>query len=708
MFTVLSAVSNYCQRRHILSLGVIFLITLLSARGLDAEPLNASQQLTFYVAPQGADSNTGTKDRPFGTLERVRDEIRALKTNAQIPKGGVVVEISAGTYVRTAPFELSAENSGTEEGPIVYRARQGEAVHLLGGVVVNGWKPVTDRAILSCLEEKARGKVQQTDLRITGVTDLGEINRDRLEVFYQSQPMTLARWPNEGFIKIVGLVEPDTVEHLRNKGSKAGKFMYEGDRPKRWVREQDPWVFGYWFWDWADQYHRITFIDPGRRVIEVAPPYHYYGYRVGQWFYGLNLLSELDQPGEWYLDRTKAILYFWPPAPLQDGAVTVSVIPEMVKMKDVAHVTLRGLTIEAVRGTAVQISGGSHCRIEACEIRNVGGNAIEIKGGRQHEVADCNLHALGESGIILQGGSRNNLQPAHHVAQNNHIHDYGRWQRMDTRAVFLNGVGNRVAHNLIHNAPNQGIYFNGNDHIIEFNEIHDVCLESNDAGAIYAGRDWTMRGTIIRYNYIHHINGFQQRSAVGIYLDDMFCGIKIFGNIFFNVKNATFIGGGRDCSIENNIFVNCQPAVHVDARALDYAHYHTDAWLKEARERGTLLGIHFDQPPFSLRYPKLASILKEEPAAPRGNIISRNICAGGKWADIDNRALPLLEIKDNIISEALHFVKRPQQGPTNITVEDFQLPADSPAWKIGFQPIPVDRIGLHHQGHGFDAAHSSQ
>ena len=49
----------------------------------------------------------------------------------------------------------------------------------------------------------------------------------------------------------------------------------------------------------------------------------------------------------------------------------------------------------------------------------------------------------------------------------------------------LDGVGNRVAHNLIHHAPHQAIGFGGNDHVIEFNEIHNVCYESNDAGAIY-------------------------------------------------------------------------------------------------------------------------------------------------------------------------------------------------------------------------------
>ena len=48
------------------------------------------------------------------------------------------------------------------------------------------------------------------------------------------------------------------------------------------------------------QCHKIASIDTENRVITVKRPYHYYGYRDGQWFLGFNLLCELDMPGEWY------------------------------------------------------------------------------------------------------------------------------------------------------------------------------------------------------------------------------------------------------------------------------------------------------------------------------------------------------------------------------------------------------------------------
>ena len=66
-------------------------------------------------------------------------------------------------------------------------------------------------------------------------------------------------------------------------------------------------MHGYWFWDWSDQRHKIESIDAEKHLIAVVPPYHGYGYRKGQWYYAFNLLSELDSPGEWYLDRQTGI-----------------------------------------------------------------------------------------------------------------------------------------------------------------------------------------------------------------------------------------------------------------------------------------------------------------------------------------------------------------------------------------------------------------
>jgi len=636
----------------------------------------SARDTAFFVSPQGNDAGPGTQSQPFRTLEAARDAVRAAE-----PDGPTVVWLRQGVYERARPFALTAEDSGSDGKGVVYRAWPGETVRIVGGKGIKNWRPVSDEAVLGRLVSEARGQVYQADLKALDLHDYGQVKGGGLELFFDDEPMTLARWPNEGFVRIVGLVEPDTVNVRGTKGSKTGKFMYEGDRPKRWAGEKDVWVHGYWFWDWSDERHQVEAIDVEKRIISVAPPYHGYGYRVGQWFYAMNILAELDTPGEWYLDRETGVLYFWPPRPIAKGRAVVSVLETLVTLTGASHVTIRGVTFEAARGTGIVMSGCEHALIAGCVLRNVGGRAVQIAGGTADGVVACDIYGTGSGGISLRGGQRSSLTPGGHFADNNHIHHYGRWNRMYTPAIALGGVGNRATHNRIHDAPHMAVSFGGNDHVIEFNEIYDVCLESNDAGAIYAGRDWTMRGTVIRHNYLHEITGFRDRGCVGVYLDDMFCGTQIYGNLFYRVTRAAFIGGGRDCTIENNIFVDCRPALHIDARAMNWASYHVETTMTDR-----LKAMPYTSELWRQRYRRLVNILADEPAAPKGNLVARNIFVGGRWDGVRTEAKPYVTFADNSIDQEGLFEGTPPQT--------FRLRDDAPVYELGFKPIPIEKIGL--------------
>jgi hypothetical protein len=646
----------------------------------------AGDGLMLYVSPKGNDAWTGrsaalrSPGGPFATLERARDAVRNLKTKG-LPAGGVTVELAAGTYELSRTFALGAEDSGEEGKPVVYRAKAGAEVRIVGGKMLSGLNPVTDAATLAKLEPSARGKVYQADLKAQGVTDYGSPGGGGLEVFFQDKPMHLSRWPKTGFIKITGLVGGNPVDVRGTKGDLNGDFMYEGDRPGRWTGEKDAWVHGYWFWDWAEQRHKVKSIDADKHILSVEPPYHNYGYRVGQWFYGYNLLSELSEPGEFYVDRDTGILYLYPTGPVAGARVEVSVLPTLVTMKDTSHITLRGMIFEAARGTAVSMSGGTKNLVAGCTLRNVGGWGVTVDGGTEHSVVGCDIYETGAGGISMGGGDRATLTPANHLADNNHVHHYARINRVYNPGITVYGVGCKITHNLVDNAPHMGMGFGGNNHVIEYNEIHSVCYESNDAGAIYTGRNWTMRGTVIRYNYLHHINGFQGAGCVGVYLDDQFSGTEIYGNLFYRVTRAAMIGGGRDCTIENNVFVECEPSTHVDARGLGWA-----APGRETMENG-LKEVPYKGELWAARYPKLVNILDDDPMAPKGNVIARNISIGGRWGDFEAAAKPLVTFTDNLVDADPHFVDAAHL--------DFRLKPDSPALKLGFKPLPIGKIGVY-------------
>ena len=645
----------------------------------------------FTVAINGSDANPGTEAQPFATLEKARNAIRELKTKGPLPVGGITVEVRSGVYQLAQPFELTQADTGTSNAPITYCARKGEEVRLVGGAVVTGWSRLTDAAVIARLDEAARTNVWQVDLKALGVTDFGHMKSDPdwtssspgLEFFFNGQPMTLARWPNAETVRVGDLKVLDGHVIHGQKGSKVGTFTYEGDRPKRWSGENDVMLHGYWFWDWADQRYRVESIDTEQRIITLpATPSHAFGFRKGQWYYAFNLFCELDCPGEWFLDRASGILYFWPPtATPESGAALISVLPGLVKLEKTSFVTVRGFTLEGCRGTAVTVSGGSDSQVLGCTIRNVGGSAVSASGLR-HRVAGCDIYQVAQGGISLTGGDRQTLSPGGLVAENNHIHHYSRWKPVYRAGIRLDGVGNRAAHNLIHDAPHMAIGFSGNEHVIDYNELHHVVTHSIDAGAMYCGRDWAARGHEIRYNYLHDITGYQDKGCVGVYLDDQFSSAHIFGNVFYRVTSAAFIGGGKDTVIENNVFVDCNPAVHVDARGLGWqADFH--ATLAKQLE-----ALPFREEPWRSRYPRLLTILGDpDRSAPQGNVIARNIQWKGKWDGIEKQAYPYLVFQCNLLDIDPKFVDE--------KALDFRLRDDSPAFKIGFQKIPVEKIGLY-------------
>jgi hypothetical protein len=400
----------------------------------------------------------------------------------------------------------------------------------------------------------------------------------------------------------------------------------------------------------------------------------------------MNILEELDKPGEWYLDRKTGILYFWPPAPLDGVETFVSILQKpVISLKNASYITVRGLTIEFICGTAIEVAGGNDNAIVDCCLRNIGNLGVTINGGARNGVRGCDIYQTGDGGISLAGGDRKTLTPAENYACDNHIHHYSRWTRTYRPAIMINGVGNRAAHNLIHDGPHTAILFGGNDHLLEFNEVYNVCYETGDVGAFYTGRDWTTRGTIIRYNYFHDIHGPYTYGAMAVYLDDAASGTTIFGNIFYKASRAAFIGGGRDNIIENNIFVECEPAVHIDARGLGWAkNYIAEGGGWHMYEK--LKAVNFDKPPYSERYPKLATILQDDPAVPKGNVVVRNICSGGQWLDLQGVDSQIVALEDNLIEAEPCFLDRAKL--------DFRLHGDCPAYKLGFKPIPVDKIGL--------------
>ena len=659
----------------------------------------SSPHTTLYVAPDGNDGWSGTMarprhdgtDGPWATLTRARDRVRTLI--ADPPPQGITVEVAPGRYELSEPLVFGARDSGTESCPIEYRAAVPGQTRISGGRVITGWELVRDPEVLARMAPAARGQVYQADLAALGIADLQGINSPQvyqsdpgLELFFQDRPMTLARYPNGGYMRIAAALdaEGNATPSSTIVTDGGGRFRADDLRPAQWASEPEVWLHGFWAWDWADSRVRLGAVEASTSTLTLATDTAAYGLRTGQWFYAENVLAELDLPGEWYLDRAESRLLFWPPAPLTEGEVIVSVVRDLFQLDGAAHLTFRGLTVETGRGNAFVVQGGANVRVVGCTLRNMGNWAVRVRGGAAHGVVGCDIYGTGQGGIHLDGGDRRLLTPAGHYADNNHIHHTSRWDPVYQQAIALRGVGHRASHNLIDHVPHIAIGFADNDMTIEYNEIHHAVFQSNDAGAIYTSppdETWSMRGHRIRFNYLHHIHGFEGRGCFGVYLDDCFSSAEITGNIFYDVATALLIGGGRDNPMTNNLFVNCGKAFHVDARGL--------GWAKGVGVFATeeLHDLQYQQPPWSERYPELLGILEDEPLAPKGNLLARNVCWGGPWGWTEPAAVEYLAIEDNLIDVDPLF--------TGVPPATYALDAGSPALSLGFQPIPFDQIGLY-------------
>lgn len=631
----------------------------------------------IVVSPQGSDAANGAAAHPVATPERAQ-----VLAQAAIKRGEAVqVVLHGGTYELRAPLALGAQDSGTAQAPVVWRAAAGESVRLSGGRDVSGWRPVRDSAVRAKLGPSARDRVLELDLEARGITDYGEMSggfsqngSTGLEVFMDDAPLHVSRYPNQGFIPI--------TEIVGEGGATNGVFRAADPRVARWAAEKDPHALGYWRFDWADQRQKIASIDPETLTLTLAPPAHTFGYAKGQYFYGFNLLGEIDAPGEWYLDRETGVLYALPPESRAPRRTMVSLLPGVVTLTGASHITLRGLTLEGARGHDIVLTDCEDCSLVACTLRNCGKWGARVEGGRRCAVRGCDILGTGDGGVSLDGGDRKTLTPSGHTVENCHIHHYSRWDRTYQAGISLNGVGCRAEHNLIHDAPHQAMNFGGNDHVIAFNEIHNVCEETNDAGAIYAWNDWAGRGNQVKNNYIHHVYGREARGANGVYLDDNFSSATIEGNVFESLVRPIHLGGGRDHRVLNNLFVDCFSALHIDARGLGWrANGYDD--LKKKLELWP-----YRQPPWSTRYPQLLTLLADEPMAPKGIVVARNIIVNSPWDDIEGKAKPYVSMRQNILD-----------APRSVLLKDGgrvpQVDAKAPAVRaVNFAAIPVRQIGL--------------
>ena len=511
-----------------------------------------------------------------------------------------------------------------------------------------------------------------------GVRDFGDATdlRHAPELFIDGVPQTLARWPNEGFVATGEILGTDTFTVWNSiPGCRDGKFKYVEDRPSTWIDEPDVRLYGYWFWDWYEEFQKVAAIDPARGTLTLAKPYSQYGYRKGQRYRAVNVLRELDQTGEWYLDRQRGTLYWLPPEgdSWTRATATMSVFAQpFVKLENVEHVILARLTIEDGRGDGIHVEGGAQCVIAGCTLKRLGGDAIVVQGGRQHTLFGCAMHTLGCGGARVAGGDRKTLEAGGHVVENCTVVDISRLKRTYAPAVHLDGCGNRIAHNRFERIPSSALRIEGNDHLIELNAIGHVVEESDDQGGLDMFGNPLYRGVVIRWNRWSDITGGTQCGAAGVRLDDMISGVRVYGNVFERCGAVQFGGvqihGGKENVVDNNLFVDC-------FAGLSFSRWGEQRW----RESIARFLPEAGAAPYATRYPDLAKLEKDADI----NCVTHNVFVRCKN----------VFLRDGGIERVANNASIDGEFDTRVIADAEAIARDPRLKELVFAPIPLDEIG---------------
>lgn len=553
----------------------------------------------YFVGTTGDDLSPGTRESPFATLPRA-----CAAARMQQSRGRTTIWLQGGDYTLLQSLELTAADSG-----LTIRSVDDESVILSGGRLVKAGdlQPVTAAPTLERVKAGALGKIFQIDLAALGIKhrqpypDVFNDSGSLLELYFNGVRMPLARFPNRGYMTMKRVLnnaggitnrnwENGVWENVNSNGP-GGTFVFRDEffaEHANWskVLDRGVWLKGYWRIPWENEAIRVASIDTNARTVTFERPIpggigNKYTRPEGngqEKYWLMNLLEEIDTPGEWAVDFPTGTLYFYPPEKLEGAKIVICDNDQpVIHVAGATNVVLRQLTVENNLGHGIEIDGGESNLLAGCTVRNVSRYAIKVDGGFHHEILSCDLYHLGAGGVWLGGGDEKSSPriPAGHRVVNNHIHHFAEIERVYAPAVnsgFTGGgggghhaaVGMYVAHNLVHDTPHVGILHGSFDSIFEFNEILEFCKVSNDMGGWYCYDQYARMGNqTFRYNYIHS-------SAEGdaVYFDNDHPDMHVYGNVVcldskgkrgtaFLYKKGNQAKSPQAIDCTNNIAINC-------------------------------------------------------------------------------------------------------------------------------------------------------
>ena len=552
----------------------------------------------FYVALNGKDSNKGTIDKPFATLEAAQTAVREAIKNGN--NTSIEVVVRGGTYYLNQTMEFTPEDSGPISAPVIWKAAEGEKVVLSGGRRLIGmWKKNNEGVwYLGLPETKGwNHNVNEPEKYSKSPNALWSFR----ELFVNGKRAIRARYPNKN-------QDNPFLYAISSSGNQLK--IADGKVKKSWGEEEDAQINLVPRWRFFNQWNDVVGVEAENGSINLGPREQHFEIDKGSWFWIEGVKAELDMPGEWYLDHKMGILYYKPLAgeSPNKSEIIAPYLNRIFYLKgdiekgtyvknisfqgfDFRHTTFTLGQIEARVHTdcAVMFENAQNCKIENCHFDNIGGYALWLHLDSKNNVFDNNsVKNSGGGGVLLTGARLSYMDDSkiytagekaekvfpilNRITRNTvehcgKIRYYGGGVHIDSRpASMAMEPGNYIAHNHFSDLSRNGIFVfrNQGGNVVEFNEIHDCMQTTIDGAAIhFATMNRLAAPNYILNNYLYDIWGYEQLAngkphrtlANGVFLDWATSNTTVRNNVIYNTgdKEIKPIMGNWNLVLENNL-----------------------------------------------------------------------------------------------------------------------------------------------------------
>ncbi len=390
--------------------------------------INTSASQLFVDPVRGDDGNDGkTAITAFKTIQKARDTVRTLNKDM---KSDVIVHLRGGRYQLNETLFFDYQDSGSDGHAVVYRAYEKEEPIICGGRKVTGWKPVEGKPYFVAPVPERKAVKRKSPFKDNRTLPLHPR-------FYSCQKLS-----DEGFAAYFSQLYVNGVRAERARTSNVltssreewwdnpeTKAFYDGiyvnkSEMQNYTNPEDVRLLYLEEFKTLDApLEAILPCDEDEMILKMKQPAFVKGsswerFQPSSQFFIINALEELDEPGEWYLDQKKDVVYYYPrkvDGDLNKAEVYAPRVECLVKvdgtvMRRVKNMRFEGITFQHGNWTDPKDNylGLSQAEIYKTYTSEFPGQVI-VNYADNVSIVRCTVRHMGSCGIQFYEGCKNSL-----------------------------------------------------------------------------------------------------------------------------------------------------------------------------------------------------------------------------------------------------------------------------------------------------------